>query len=786
MPGNTITAVNERVFRFSTKARNLEQLAGRLQTARCCEQIIVDQSLWRHNSEAIARDIANRWPAQLLAVRSSSGSEDGVDSSNAGAFLSLVNVNPEIAEISSAIDRVFGSYGAGQDEQEVLVQPMVEDVIISGVIMTRDLDTGAPYYVINYDDFSGRTDTVTSGGISKMTMVHRANPEALHSPRMRKLVEMAQELESVTGVHTLDIEFCACADLSVYVLQVRPVPASRSWLEIPDATVAGALDNVRKRLKSILGPMDGIAGDTTILGEMPDWNPAEMIGSTPRPLALSLYEYLITDRTWSAARAAMGYRDVPHPLMLNFNGRPFIDVRLSFNSFLPKTLNPNLARRLVNHQIALLTKNKEWHDKVEFKVATTCLDFSFAERARELSSAGFSNDDIEELRSSLLDITRAGLVGGRDALIRELGDTEPLLEDLLPPGTAGELSLIRTQLRKTIQHGSFPFAKLARHGFVGVLLLNSLVERDVLSQDEASRFMYGINTIATRLIHDMQDLARDQMPQDAFLKEYGHLRPGTYDITSWRYDERPELYLSHGAGHVLSKKISEDQFALSGEQKQRIDRLARDTGFDVDNDGLMQYIATAIFAREQAKFTYSRGVSDILSLLTQWGDKNAFSRDDLTYLNIHDLNSVEDLASHLRRQQVTARDAHHLTRMVRLHYLITEEADVDVVFPARGQPTFITNKSVTAPIKHLHANEGGNLDGKIIMIESADPGFDWIFSHNIAGLITQFGGANSHMAIRCAEFGLPAAIGCGERTFGELLSANVVELNCATRKLSRH
>ena len=25
--------------------------------------------------------------------------------------------------------------------------------------------------------------------------------------------------------------------------------------------------------------------------------------------------------------------------------------------------------------------------------------------------------------------------------------------------------------------------------------------------------------------------------------------------------------------------------------------------------------------------------------------------------------------------------------------------------------------------------------------------FDWIFSHNIGGLITKFGGANSHMAI---------------------------------------
>ena len=35
---------------------------------------------------------------------------------------------------------------------------------------------------------------------------------------------------------------------------------------------------------------------------MPDWNPAEMIGTKPRPLALSLYRELITDKVWSEQR----------------------------------------------------------------------------------------------------------------------------------------------------------------------------------------------------------------------------------------------------------------------------------------------------------------------------------------------------------------------------------------------------------------------------------------------------------------------------------------------------
>ena len=69
--------------------------------------------------------------------------------------------------------------------------------------------------------------------------------------------------------------------------------------------------------------------------------------------------------------------------------------------------------------------------------------------------------------------------------------------------------------------------------------------------------------------------------------------------------------------------------------------------------------------------------------------------------------------------------------------------------------------------------------GRIVIIERADPGFDWIFTQNIAGLVTKFGGANSHMAIRCAELDLPAAIGCGEQIFDRLLRASAIELDCS-------
>ena len=59
------------------------------------------------------------------------------------------------------------------------------------------------------------------------------------------------------------------------------------------------------------------------------------------------------------------------------------------------------------------------------------------------------------------------------------------------------------------------------------------------------------------------------------------------------------------------------------------------------------------------------------------------------------------------------------------------------------------------------------------------PGYDWIFSQQISGLITKYGGANSHMAIRCAEFDIPAAIGCGEQRYDALLDAKQIMLDCS-------
>ncbi len=59
----------------------------------------------------------------------------------------------------------------------------------------------------------------------------------------------------------------------------------------------------------------------------------------------------------------------------------------------------------------------------------------------------------------------------------------------------------------------------------------------------------------------------------------------------------------------------------------------------------------------------------------------------------------------------------------------------------------------------------------VLAIESADPGFDWVFLRRPAALLTAFGGPQSHMALRCVELDVPAVLGLGLPRFERLARA---------------
>ena len=113
-----------------------------------------------------------------------------------------------------------------------------------------------------------------------------------------------------------------------------------------------------------------------------------------------------------------------------------------------------------------------------------------------------------------------------------------------------------------------------------------------------------------------------------------------------------------------------------------------------------------------------------------------------------------------------------INNLIELPLLIKSNTDAFIVPSQISRANFITNKKAIGETFYIRNNNNrfnnNELKNKIVLIEGADPGYDWIFLHGIKGLITKFGGANSHMSIRCFELGVPAAIGCGNEKFNDL------------------
>jgi len=746
--------------------------------------------------------INERFTSDAVVVRSSAGDEDLVSSTLAGEYDSILNIpSNSNKRLINAINTVIASYKKKRPllpNDCVIIQEMVKSVNMSGVIFTHDMNTGAPYYVVNYDDQSGMTDTVTSGNgeYSNRTLyIHRNSIGELRSDRFIRLLKSVQELEKIMKCHFLDIEFALGADLTPYLLQVRSITTQSKWDKNITKKINKTLQEVSFIVNSQFDPLYGVYGKTTVFGQMPDWNPVEMIGRTPRALSASLYQVLITDNAWKIARESMGYAvPIDQPLMVMLGGQPFIDTRLSFHSFIPKCIPSDIAEKLVSHWIERLKLKPELHDKVEFKVAITNYSFSFDLQMDELIGDVLTKQERKIFKHAHLKQTIKLIKGDGEGSCKEALTKINLLnkeqtKHSKKSDKQKKLAEIFGMVEECIQLGTIPFSILARHGFIAKSILLSLNQLNIISDDDLTKIQKSINTVASDLINDMDLLQSNKISYDKFMSKYGHLRPGTYDILSNRYDKM-ENFIDRAENR---KKIRERcLFEFAPKQKKLIDKLLEKNGFnDFYSDDLLDYIRESTIGREYGKFVFTRSVSNILENIAYFAEKNGLSRDEISHIPLSALLEVfknrdqTNIKEKLKNISNYEAEKHSISIAIRLPQLLTDRSGVYIIPFQVSQPNFITKQSVVAPVVFIDSMlEKSILNGNIVIIEYADPGFDWIFSHKIEGLITRYGGINSHMAIRCAEFNIPAAIGCGDQYFEKLLNSSKVHLNCSAGTLN--
>lgn len=792
---------------FEDKAATLAGLEGRLSCGRVLPQATITHARWIAERTAILRRLlAAPWAQETsgrlppLIVRSSAIGEDGAEELLAGHFLSIQDVQGGDA-LADAIDQVFRSYEPHlSEDQKVLVQPMLAHVVASGVATSREVGSGRPYIVVN-TSFGADTTQVTAGRSNETQVCYHFRGSLVPpAGRCGAVVRLIREIERLTDSKRLDIEFAFVEGEHLPVLlQARPLvnaPAS----PLPRDRHCRALARAERKIDATLGAHPLASGRRSALGVMPDWNPAEIVGVRPRPLALSLYRNLVTDDVWARQRTTYGYRDLLGvPLLIDILGLPYIDVRASFDSFVPAALSDQAAERLVDHYMDRLLAAPALHDKIEFEIVLSCYAFDTNAKLRALAEAGFGYRDLADLRNALHALTRRVIDPANSPRLADRAGLEKLQERRarILASPAPSLSRAHFLLEDCKRFGTRPFAGLARVGFIAIQLLNSMVAVGAIGEQDRQAFLMSVSTIATEMQRDLATLGKAD-----FLAKYGHLRPGAYDILSPRYDEGPEVYFNGFWSAEHLKRSSADRPAIdfdrgagepASDQRQQLwSRLAEaarpllvEHDFDVEPMAFLTFLADGVREREQAKFEFTRSLSDALALIKEWGASEGLSAEDLSFADVAVVREAYSTAGEpldlfadaIRR----GRERYEITSATCLPPLIVDKGDVWGFELPVATPNFVTNRSVRAPV--IRELEGCTLTGAIVMIPNADPGFDWIFSRDIAGLVTAYGGANSHMAIRAAELDLPAVIGAGDHLYGEWSRAGALFIDCANRRV---
>lgn len=771
------------VIAFGTKAETLERLRPVLNGATVLPSIKFSVGEWRSDPQAGLERIRAEYPQGKLIVRSSANSEDTLQGSNAGKFDSVSNVDAsDTAAVQKAVEQVMRSFGDdAADSNQFFIQTFLTDIAVSGVIFTRDMDMLSPYFIVNYDEKSKSTDSVTSGRSNQLKTLIKFRNQPTRFKKFEKLFQVIAQIEAVFESDCLDIEFAIDSKGAIFILQVRPLVRQNRTLP-RTSQVGHYLHKIFMKAEHLNQRHPYLYGNRTLLGVMPDWNPAEMIGVKPHPLALSLYEELITDKTWSVARAQYGYKDVrSYPLMVALIHQPYIDVRVSFNSFIPAALNEDLAERLAAYYLGRLEALPASHDKVEFDIILSCYFFNIREKLIQLEKEGFSKKDTEQLESSLLYLTNQ-VIGGTvfqddlDAIETLKTRQQKVLGSSLIP-----LEKIYWLIEDCKRYGTRPFAGIARAAFIAVQILKSLPSTGAITEKEVELFMSSIHTVSKQMAKDHAQLSRSE-----FLEIYGHLRPGTYDILSASYAEGYDLYFDKTEAVVPA---SEKPFEFSSGALKAMDRALEQAGLATDAAGLISFIRRAIEGREYAKFVFTKSVSEILGHIKELTRFYGLSIEDASFINVKTLHQLyatldhRDLCIILAEEIERNKEFHEITKLLKLPALIVKPEEVFEFELEEGVPNFITLgrcQSETVIEEDLLFK---SLTGKIVFIPSADPGYDWIFTKKIAGLVTMYGGANSHMAIRAAELRIPAVIGAGEKNYQNWLDAKILEIDSLNKQV---
>ena len=91
--------------------------------------------------------------------------------------------------------------------------------------------------------------------------------------------------------------------------------------------------------------------------------------------------------------------------------------------------------------------------------------------------------------------------------------------------------------------------------------------------------------------------------------------------------------------------------------------------------------------------------------------------------------SNEKIITHIKKNSFKNKNIYDFNQNFNLPNIILNKKDIYFFEEKKASPTFITNKTIISKFINLKKiSKKLNLNNKIILIENADPGYDFIFN----------------------------------------------------------
>jgi len=696
--------------------------------------------------------------SQKIMIRSNSSSEDKEYSSSAGKYLSIGPIERnDLETIKKSWEMVVNSYEE-QDNQSVIFQNYIENAKSVSVLTSYKVGSDSAYRTFS-TYYGSETDAITSGKYSEINnfFMHRSFdilPKKYE--KYNVYLKIITQLEDLFKNKQLDIEMVLDKNNSPQLLQVRPLMGKKLNKEsIFDEK--DVIDRNLKNYKKLNKTTADRFGTNQIYSNMSDMNPAEMIGKKPDNIAFGLYKFMFTDTTWNIQRGEFGYRKYSGgKLMELFNNVAYINVNHSLNSFLTRNLQKESCEEIINYQLNKLKENPHLHDSIEFDISRSSYVFDTVEEFSKEYKNIISPSEIIKWHNDLIQIdtqNKSTLEKNKKIIL----STFSKLDKSFEYSKKENIKLIRDTM-------ALPFTHHSRLGFVYFAQLNSLLEKEVISEDQKKLLLLSVNSISTKMKADAYEVKIGKKTLEGFLDVYGHIRAGNYNLLSSNLKNNLNFTesLVNNSEQPLEDNILPKDIYTNIEEYFTINEIPLKASAWID------MFQEGISTRENSKFYYTKGIDGILNEI---GEKNTSDRE---LFDLLDIEFNEENTSDMRLKNVLMPD------------LITSNEDFYFYEEMSKNGNYIGQGTVIGDVLLIdsEANRPNNLENKIVVIPAADPGWDWIFNYKIKSLVTKYGGPNSHMAIRCAEHNIPAILGVGENNFTVISNSKSLKIDFSNEGFS--